>query len=366
MKNFSATLYGPNLPIAGSMVEAHFSSECLRVEGQEANVEVNVEVKQLTSSIGGFEHRDLFLHWRDQANNEWALSIAQNEIAAARVGAPPALWPEFEKWQGRKRYINGVWTVVGSLVGAILLCLVLGWWQYGRLVGWVADQISVARELQLGNSVLAQLKQEGDIIDQGEAVRAIEQIGQRLTKGSRYQYQWLIKKDKTVNAFAIPGGIIVVHSALLAKIENADELAAVLAHEVQHIEQRHTVKNMINSVAWATGLMLVLGDVNAATAIIIHQVGSMSYGRDSEDEADRLGYHTLVKAKVNPSATVTFLEKLKQQPGADIPTWISSHPATTDRIASFQKLLKEQPCHDCRPLAMDWKAIQNDPRLGKN
>jgi predicted Zn-dependent protease len=223
----------------------------------------------------------------------------------------------------------------------------------------------VAQEEQLGHSVLTQVEASGELIKQGVAVEALQSIGKRLTKNSRYHYQWLIKKDKTINAFALPGGIIVVNSALIAKVDNPDELAAVLAHEVQHVEQRHALKSMINSLGWASALMIVLGDVNVATAVIAHQLGNMYFSRDREDEADRLGFQALTQAKISPNGMVTLLQKLAKEPNATAPEWLSSHPDIAGRIQSIQQMIKKQPCTDCKSLVFDWQKIQHDKVLSK-
>lgn len=362
MQTFKAILYGPELPLAGIAANAYFIGNRLVVDSQR----VNIEIARLTARLGGFDHDELFLDWQDAESNYWGLKpVSREDIAVATITAPPSLKPQLEKWQQRHRYINSVWGTLGGIAAVCVLSVLVLWWQYDRVVSWAADQISVAREQQLGSSVLEQIKAEGDVIDKGLAVKTITEIGSKLTKGSRYQYQWLVKKDKTINAFALPGGIVIVHSALIEKVDNADELAAVLAHEVQHIEQRHALKNMINSFGWATALMLVLGDVNAATAVIIHQVGQMYFSRDIEDEADRLGFQALVRAKISPEGMVAFFQKLQHIPGAEIPAWISSHPATSERIKTIQELIKNQPCANCRPLLLDWKKVQNDPALRK-
>lgn len=361
MQTFKAVLYGPNLPLAGTPVDAYFNGSLLCA----AAFHIAVEPSQLTVSIGGFEHNELFLNWLN-ADGRWALKPqTKSDILIAVETAPPSLQKQLSQWRSRRRYIGFVWGSLGSLATVFVLAVVLLWWQYDRAVAWAADHVSLAKEERLGNSVLEQIKAEGDVIEKGLAVKTIQDIGQRLTDGSRYKYRWLVKKDNTVNAFALPGGIVIVHSALLEKADSADELAAVLAHEVQHVEQRHALKNMIHSLGWAALLMAVLGDVNAATAVIIHQAGQMYFSRDIEDEADRLGYQALVRAKIAPGGMVTFFQKLEKLPGDDLPEWISSHPATGERIKTIQKMLLEQPCGECKTLQVDWKKVEGDKALRK-
>jgi Zn-dependent protease with chaperone function len=364
MQIFKALLYGPDLPLAGVNVDAYFVSDYLMVQ----HYQLKIHVTALTARMGGFEHNELFLDWQDTAAHYWGLKpLSKDDIALAMATAPLSFKPELEKYLTRTRYLKTVWGTLGTIAAVSVLSVVVLWWQYDHFVSWAADHVSVVQEQQLGLSILEQIKENGEnsVVDKGLAVKTITDIGQRLTQGSRYHYQWFVKKDKTVNAFALPGGIVIVHSALLEKTDNADELAAVLAHEVQHIEQRHALKNMINSLGWATVLMVVLGDVNTATAVLIHQVGQMYFSRDIEEEADKLGFQALLRAKISPDGMVTFFEKLQHLPGADIPAWISTHPATTERIKMIQTMIKKQPCADCRPIALDWKKIQLDPLLHK-
>jgi len=104
-----------------------------------------------------------------------------------------------------------------------------------------------------------------------------------------------VSPDTEVNAYALPGGIVVVNRGLIEKARTADEVAAVLAHEVQHVEQRHSLKGMVNSVGVAAVLMVVLGDASAITAVLAHQAGSMAYGRDLETQADLAGVQAMQK-----------------------------------------------------------------------
>ena len=173
-----------------------------------------------------------------------------------------------------------------------------------------------------------------------------------------YHYQWLVVKSKEVNAFAMPGGVVVVNSALIEKADNADELAAVLAHEVQHVEKRHALKNMVTSAGWAAALAAVAGDVSAISAVILHQAGTLYYGRDLEAQADKLGLAALLKAKIKPDGFVSFFKKIKKVQGEEPPTWISNHPAIDDRIKAIEALIKASPCADCTGVSIDWKAAQ--------
>lgn len=353
-----ALLYGFNLPPVGVKVLVYFVGQRLFID----NMPIELHSSQLTVSVGGFEHNELFLNWHDNESGQWALKVLSTQDIQLLVHtAPSHLQPQLAQWHKRDKHIKTMWGVVGALVVTVVFTIGLFVWKYDNVVSWVAEQIPVSTEQKLGEAALAQIKADGTLIESGLAVEQIATIGARLTQGSRYQYQWFIKQDNTVNAFALPSGIVVVHSALLEKAENAGELAAVLAHEVQHIEQRHSLKHMINSVGWAAVLTVILGDVSAITAVLAHQVGTSYFSRDLESEADKLGYATLVKAKIKPDGMASFLQKLADLSGDSKEglVWISSHPETQARVDAIKQLLKDQPCNTCQPLAIDWQVVQN-------
>ena len=355
MHTIRALLFGDDLPPVGSNVFAYFLDNRLVVE----TMDMSVDVADLIVSVGGFEHDEMFLNWQESSGEKWALKPYEaRDIQMVIATAPLSLKPQLGKWHGRKHHIKMVWGTIAAILAFCVLSVLVLWWQYDRALTWVVEKIPVSSEEKMGNSILEQLRAEGGITETGVAVKAVQDIGAKLTKGSRYQYQWVIKTDKTLNAFALPGGIVVVHSALIEKARNADELAAVLAHEVQHIEQRHSLKNSVNSLGWAALLTVTLGDVSAAAALMAHQMGAMYFSRDLEDEADRLGFQALIRANIKPDGMVTFFQTMAKEEKGDAPAWISSHPATVERIKTIQGLIEKQPCPPCVSLTFDWPKIQ--------
>lgn len=366
MQTFKAMLYGAELngaalPPGGLLVEALFSGASLRV----VDPLLSIDTGAIAVSVGGFEHDELFLSWAVDDNRYSIKPSGRDATAFVLANAPAQLQPQFRPLRNRRRTIRGVWSTIGVVVATLVIGLGLLWWRYDDAVSWLASRISIANEEKLGASVLKQLEAEGEIIKEGPAVEALQTIGKRLVPDSQYSYQWFIHRDNTVNAFALPGGVIVVNSGLIKKIDSADELAAVLSHEVQHVEQRHALKNMINNLGWAAGLLAVAGDVNAAAVLLVHQLGNSYFSRGVEEEADRRGFQTLVEAKIAPQGMVTLLQKLEKEAEGDGPEWLSSHPDTARRVQNMQKMVAESPCGDCEKLAFDWPAIQADKALQK-
>lgn len=358
MSTFQARLTGAAYPPAGTIATARFESGRLLVDA----AGLALSPAALIVSVGGFEQPELFLNWLDDQGAQAALQpLAEADIATLLADAPPALQPQLQQWRGRGGNRRQVWGWLGALAGGTVLLGALAWWQAPRAAAWLAGQVPVSVEEKLGRLALAQVRAQSRLLDSGPAQQAVQRIGAELTRGSRYRYHWIVKQDPTVNAFAMPGGYIVVHTGLLQKAASPTELAAVLAHEVQHIEQRHSLKQMIGSLGWGALLSVTLGDVSAVAATLAHQAGTLYFSRDMEDEADRLGFQALLRANIKPDGMLGFFQKMAEADakdgGATLPAWISSHPDTAQRSARIRALIAAQPCPSCRTLDGDWPAL---------
>jgi Zn-dependent protease with chaperone function len=367
-ERFHGVLYGGQLPLSGVEATAGFVADTLQIPSVHTLATgMQVVVRDIALRVGGFDHDELYLDWQDADGTAFSLKVGTSaDIACVIASAPPVLQAQMKHWHHRRRSIRVVWSSLGTLAVMFVLSAGLLWWRYDDALDWAASRISVENERLLGDHALEQIEADADIIREGPAVEAIASIGQRLTQHSRYQYQWLVQRDNTVNAFALPGGIIVVNSTLVLNTDSPEELAAVLAHEVQHVEERHTLKSMLNSLGFATVLLVVLGDVNAATAIIVHQMGNMYVSRDVEEQADEKGFQSLVSAGISPVGMVSFLKKLQNEnsdAGTGAIAWLSTHPETQKRIDNIQDLYNREPCNTCQLLDFDWESVLADPSL---
>jgi Zn-dependent protease with chaperone function len=348
-------LFGPGLPVAGEAVTVSLDSGSLRVH---VTPERRVLLAALAVSVGGFDHDELFLAWTD-ADGRWTVKPEGKAGRDAFVAqAPEVLTAQLRQW--RRHTGAQQWVLRGVLASAALLLLsaVLLWWQYDAALSWTAARISPETELRLGDAALDSLREDQTFHAKGEAVEAVRQMGGRLTQGSRYRYRWLVSSSPQVNAFALPGGIVVVNRGLIEATRSADELAAVLAHEVQHVEQRHALKGMLNSVGVAAVLLVVLGDASAMTAVLAHQAGSMAFGRDLESQADLDGVKRMQQVGMDGQGMVLMLGRLKAAAGGEGPAWMSSHPDTQARINAVAAWVKANPCAGCQALSGDWGKVQ--------
>jgi predicted Zn-dependent protease len=219
-------------------------------------------------------------------------------------------------------------------------------------------------ERRLGESIAREIRyRDPAYVDDPEVTDYLESLGQRLlavVPGARQDFEFFAIRDPAINAFALPGGFVGVNTGLLAAAENESELASVLAHEIAHVTQRHIARLMgaqqqlqlPGMIALAAAILLGGSRPDlAAGAVAAVQGGAvqqqLSYTRDFEREADRVGFRTLQDAGFDVRAMPAFFEKLQRytriSDDASVPSYLRSHPMTTERIADAQNRAAEAP-----------------------
>jgi beta-barrel assembly-enhancing protease len=208
------------------------------------------------------------------------------------------------------------------------------------------SNISKTQEVELGTSINQELIKSGQAkIYRNQSINDyINQIGQRLAKTSQRSdipYTFQIVDDNGINAFATMGGYVYVNKGLIAAADNEAELASVIGHEIGHIAARHGIEHMRDS-AVAQGLLSAAGlDRSDAVQIGVELAVSRPNGRSDELEADRFGLNNMIKANYAPAGILGFMQKLLQA-GGSTPSFLSTHPATSERIKILQEQINPQ------------------------
>lgn len=221
---------------------------------------------------------------------------------------------------------------------------------------------SPVQERQLGDRIMREVRAGRSFYDDAEATDYINSIGNRLVaRGSdaRQDFDFFLINDKSINAFALPGGYIGVHTGLLLAAQSESELAGVLAHEIAHVTQRHIArmldqqrKSTVTSLAaLAVAILAARASADAAqAAIAFGQAGviqsQLNFTRDNEREADRVGVQILERAGYDPRGMPVFFERLQRatrlyEGGA--PSYLRTHPLTFERIADVQNRVENLP-----------------------
>lgn len=254
------------------------------------------------------------------------------------------------------------WGLIASvitLIVAVPLVIVL---RMDFFTGLIAREIPVEWEQKIGESAIAQYQFGKHFLDQKEADRLLKPLVDPLVEAlekSRYQYHFQIVNDASLNAFALPGGQVVIHSELILRADSAEELLGVLAHEIQHVEQQHGIRNVIGASGIYMIASAVFGDTSGLLAVLSGAAPlliNQSYSRGFETEADTQGFALLQKANINPIGLATFFEKMieeekkqmdklvdkeNQELAKQALKFLSTHPASEDRIKRLQALAEK-------------------------
>lgn len=227
------------------------------------------------------------------------------------------------------------------LLSGITATLVL---LYFLLVPWLAEKmasrISVSTEEDIGNSVYDALGLK-EKEDAGKSLLLTEFFA-AMDMPSKYAVRVTVVNDDVFNAFALPGGRIVVYSALLTKIKTYPELAALLSHEFIHVNNRHTTRSIFRRMGSRIFISLLFGRMGAVSAMMIDQadnLSSLKFSRKLEKEADVEGLDLILERKIDPSGFSDLFTNLKQNAtAAYMPELLASHPDIDARIKYIQKL----------------------------
>ncbi len=204
------------------------------------------------------------------------------------------------------------------------------------------SNISDRQEVQIGQQINQQLVgEEIQLYRNPQITRYVNDIGQRLAQGSKrpdIPYTFQVVNDKGINAFATMGGFVYINAGLIAAADNEAQLASVIGHEIGHIVGRHAIEQM-RQTAVARGLAAAAGlDRNTIVNIGVDLALRRPNSRKDEFEADREGLYNLEQAGYAPSGIVAFMEKLLKS-GGSVPSFLSTHPATSERIQSLQEAI---------------------------
>lgn len=249
------------------------------------------------------------------------------------------LIPEIRKAQ-KKVWIKPGGKVV-ILTGVVIAVILFLNFIFSSLVADVGLKlITPEYESKLGDEIF-QSAIPPTMID-GKRTQMIQSFANKLTLSSKYNIQVSVVKSDDINAFAVPGGHIVVFSGLIEKMRSYEELVALLGHEASHINERHTTRAFLKELSSKLFLIFFM-DVSQVGAILLlnaDKLRSLSYSRELEKEADEAGLKIMVKNKVDVNGMVRLFETLQLADTIQTPDILNTHPLTKKRINYTKKNIR--------------------------
>jgi predicted Zn-dependent protease len=253
-------------------------------------------------------------------------------------------------------------------IGVLLILSLLI--QSGRALAELPDlgdvseaSISRSDEARIGQDAMQAMVQDGEVSEDPEITRYLDSLGARLAAGvgsAGFRFSFFVANDRSINAFAMPGGYIGVNKGLLLCAQSEGELASVLGHEMAHVTQRHLARTqakgtssqltMLATVAAAALASMsrnsdaVVGTLSAGVGLTV--ANQLAFSRDNEREADRVGMQYLAAAGFDVRNMPDFFQRLQQSEhlnGGDTYAFLRTHPVTIERISEAQNRATSAP-----------------------
>ncbi len=351
-QTFDASAFHPDLPNGRGPGSIRAEHGLIRfVSADDSAWTLDLPLRGLQVRLGGANDRIVFFSHPDLPD----VSVFTSDHAVLDLPALASQAGVAEQVLGvrrRKRRNRLSFASIAALIVAVIAGLVLA---KDPLVGFVADQVPPSGEVELGALVFNQIKATTRLIQDDELDAMVDQLAGPLLATipeTGFTFDLHLAEDPTPNAFAIPGGNVVLHSGLVLEASSAEEVVGVLAHEIAHVTRRHSLRRIIDTAGVFVLFQMLFGDLTGVAAVLADggmQLLTLEFSRDHELDADTTGFDYMVAAGADPRGMITFFDKLQaeqarlaEEAGGGVELgFLSTHPATEERIAALNRRLTE-------------------------
>ncbi|HET9607744.1 MAG TPA: M48 family metallopeptidase [Nitrospira sp.] len=326
--------------------------------------QLNLPFSTVSVTAGGLDHDQLVVRWGLTTQVQTLYLKDPAVIRAFRSSAPPDLTKHLDETAATVRRVRSrnrtVWALVMAVIGGLVLSV---WFSTDVLVGWAVDRIPLEWEKRLGQSAYQDFLVQQTVMKEGASVAAVHEISQRLLEripNNPYTFEISVVKNDVVNAFALPGGYVIVFTGLLEQAKSGEEVAGVLSHEFNHVLERHGLERIVKQLGVVAVIGIILGD-QQGLAGVMKQVGvellSLKFGRVQETEADVTGLQLLHRARIDPAGMITFFQRMSEQEQGRV-EWLSTHPMSAARAERLKKEMALLPKTVPEPFTFQWETVQ--------
>jgi predicted Zn-dependent protease len=238
------------------------------------------------------------------------------------------------------------------------------------------SDLSPQQERKIGEQIMRQIRRDPDYIDDPEITAYVQSVGQRLVAASpdaRQEFTFFVVRDKMINAFAMPGGFVGVHSGLITAAQSESEFAGVVAHEIAHVLQRHLARQLeaqnqlspLSLIGLGLAVLAARASPELAQGVAVASQAApvaafLSFSREFEREADRVGFQILQGGGYEPAGMSSFFTRLQQNTRLydnNAPAYLRTHPLTVERIADMQNRDRDLP-YKQRPDSIEFELVR--------
>ncbi|MDP4239625.1 MAG: M48 family metallopeptidase [Bacteroidota bacterium] len=269
------------------------------------------------------------------------IKVTDNDFAAEFIA--------YLKTKGRISFYQRA-VKLESKAHVVLAVLILGIVAavYLAVIPWGAEKavklIPHRYDISMGRKLYKQYL-NGNSIDTAKT-KALNSFARQLRLRNTQKLYFTVINSPTVNALALPDGNVIVFTGLINILNNYDELAGLIGHEVSHINNRHSMKMLCRNLSGRLFISAALSDVNGITTVIgnnVQELQSLSYSRQFERQADEEGTDLMIDNGINPKGMTELFTRLQSSENVAVPVFISSHPITTDRIVYIKRRVNDLP-----------------------
>lgn len=335
---------------------------------------ISLPLEGLQCQLGGARNRLIF--FSHPSHPDWALYTSDHALLqeSALAGLPTV--QALHQHRSRLRWHGLGWMLAAI---AVLVLLPLGLYlSMDTVTAQVAARLPASWENTLGETAWDQYRIQHEQMEGGNGPAQLQALTEPLVVAAEnprhYKFRFVVINDPSLNAFALPGGQVVIHSGLILAAEHGNELQGVLGHELSHVTHQHGVRSVISSVGTFALVQALFGDVSGLAGLAVTagpMLLSQSYSRDFEREADRSGLALLQKAHIDPQGMVTFFKRMQKEEQRQLAKvedenqrelikagsrFLGTHPATEERIQNLQQQMPGM--QDWRDMDPEFKALK--------
>lgn len=310
----------------------------------------------VTMSRGGEEGRGLLL----RSGNVELIISDRKLLSQISKEAPEFIQQKIEEAVGavkkhQRSHLSNLFLRSCFIVLAFGFVLIV----LGEIIAYTASIFLPYKvDIALGDIAFEDYLEDHREVTNSDITAPITEIAKQLTQPlvTPYKFRIHVFEDPEINAFAFPGGHIVINSGLLKRATSFDEIAGVLAHEIQHVEKRHSLDNLVRALGISSVIEIFkfsVGVNDGGLTQFVPALVGLSFSRSQEAEADRYGVALAKQAGFRPSGLIDFFDKIKDEENPLLRI-LSTHPLTQDRIDAVNSLINPNEPFVVQPFKYSW------------